>query len=69
MSGVDDARMSGSSKLTPGTSVFGVDVECNRHDDCTAALDLGVKRLPPGQAGAAASITGPGDQHHLLATQ
>ncbi len=59
--------MSRVAGLRPRPSVIGFDVECDGDNDGVLALDLGVERLPPGQAGAAASITGPRDEDDLLA--
>ena len=69
MSGVDDTRMRGLSGFRPRTSMIGFDVERNSDDDGVLAFDFGVERLPPGQAGAATSITGPRDEDDLLAAQ
>lgn len=59
--------MRGRTPLVPRTREFDVDVERDRDDGRPAILDLGVQRLPPGQAGSATSITGPGEEDHLLA--
>lgn len=59
--------MRGLTGLRPRTRVIGFDVERDGDDDGVLAFDFGVERLPPGQAGATASITRPRDEDDLLA--
>lgn len=49
--------------------MFGLDVESDGDHSCVERLDDLVKCLPPGQAGATASITGPGGKDDLATPQ
>jgi len=62
MGRVDEAGMCRRSRVDPLVGVLRFDVEGNRDDRDAERLEFCVERLPPGQAVAAASITGPGDQ-------
>ena len=66
---VDQARVRRRGGVDPLVRVLGIDVERNRHDGQAQRLEFGVQCLPPGQAGAAASIAGPGDEQHLAPVQ
>ena len=59
----------GVGGVDPLVACARLDVERHRHDGQALRLELGVQRLPPGQARAAASIAGPGDEQHLATAQ
>ena len=69
VAGVDQARVGRGGGVDPLVACARAHVERNRHDGQPLRLEFCVQRLPPGQARAAASIAGPGDEQHLAAVQ
>ena len=72
--GIDQARVCQRRVLRPGGvdplgGVRRLHIESDGDDGEPQRLQFGMECLPPGQAGAAASITRPGDQQHLSAVQ
>lgn len=55
--------------VDPLGGVCGLDVESNGDNGETECCEFSVECLPPGQAGATASIAGPGDQQYLSTVQ
>lgn len=67
--GVRERSVGGPCRIDPFGGVGRFDIEGNGDDGEAKRCEFSVERLPPGQAGAAASITRPGDQQHLAAMQ
>lgn len=67
--GVCQRGVGGPCGLDPFGGVCGLDVEGDSDDSEAKCCEFSVECLPPGQAGATASITGPGDQQDLAAPQ
>lgn len=69
VSRVDQAWVRGRRSVDPWVGMFGIDIERNGDDGEAKWFEFSMKRLPPGQAGATASITTPRDQQHLATVQ